>query len=126
VSADPRTEPVLNAAFFVHSALGPGLLEAVYEACLERVLLHRGHQVQRQVRAPLQFDGLTFDTGYRMDLVVDRAVVVEVKAVERVLPVHHAQLLTYLEFSGLTVGLLLNFNVLHLRDGITRRVLNHR
>jgi GxxExxY protein len=126
VSADPRTEPVLNAAFFVHTALGPGLLEAVYEACLERVLLKRGHHVQRQLAAPLEFDGLTFDNGYRMDLVVDRTVVVEVKAVERVLPVHHAQLLTYLELSGLTVGLLLNFNVLHLRHGITRRALDAR
>ena len=98
----------------------------MYERCLERVLLKRGHHVQRQVAAPLAFDGLTFDTGYRMDLVVDRAVVVEVKAVERVLPVHHAQLLTYLKFPGLPVGLLLNFNALHVRDGITRRALDHR
>ena len=121
---DPRTEHILKAAFYVHSALGPGLLEAAYEACLEHTLVRRGHRVVRQAAAPLTFDGLTLDTGYRMDLVVDAAVVVEVKAVERVLPVHAAQLLTYMKFSGLAVGLLLNFNVVRLVDGITRRILD--
>ena len=122
---DPRTDPILNAAFVVHTALGPGLLESAYEACLEHLLVKRGHHVQRQVAAPLRFQDLTLDTGYRMDLVVDRAVVVEIKAAERILPVHRAQLLTYLKLSGLTVGLLLNFNVVHLRDGITRLALDH-
>lgn len=121
---DPRTRAILNAAFHVHSILGPGLLESAYEGCLEHVLVKRGHTVVRQVVAPLVFEDLVIDRGYRLDLLVDREVVIEVKAVDRVLPLHSAQLLTYLKLTGLQVGLLLNFNVLRLKDGIVRRILD--
>lgn len=104
----------------VHTALGPGLLEGVYEACLAFELKQRGLQVQTQVEMPVCYQGVSIDTGYRLDLLIERAVIVELKAVEKLMPVHEAQLLTYLKLADKRLGLLINFNVPHLRDGIKR------
>ncbi|HEU5453378.1 MAG TPA: GxxExxY protein [Terriglobales bacterium] len=119
------TGEIVDAAMKVHTALGPGLLESVYEACLAFELRQRGLRVQQQVQLPVHYCGLTIEAGYRMDLLVENAVVVELKAIESMLPIHKAQLLSYLRMSGYEVGLLLNFNVVHLRNGI-ERVINSR
>ena len=111
---------IVDAAMKVHSALGPGLLESAYEACLKHELSKRGLMVASQVMLPVQYDGVAIDAGYRIDLLVEDAVVIELKAVEKVVPIHEAQLLTYLKLSGKKLGLLLNFNVLHMKDGIKR------
>ena len=111
---------IVDAAMKVHSALGPGLLESAYEACLKHELSKRGLMVAGQAILPVQYDGIAIDAGYRIDLLVNDAVVVELKAVEKVVPIHEAQLLTYLKLSGKKLGLLLNFNVLHMKDGINR------
>jgi GxxExxY protein len=113
---------VIDAAIEVHRALGPGLLESAYEECLCRELTLRRIAFQRQHPLPVQYKGLALDCGYRLDLVVADVVVVEIKAVEKLLPIHDAQLLTYLKLSGLKVGLLINFNVPVLKQGIRRRV----
>jgi GxxExxY protein len=113
---------VVNAAMKVHSVLGPGLLENAYEGCLTHELRKRGLQVINQLALPVVYDGVCIDLGYRIDLLVNGAVVVEIKAVGKLLPIHNAQLLSYLKLSGYKVGLLINFNVLHLRDGIRRMV----
>src|SRR5271157_4393182 len=102
---------IVDAAFAVHSALGPGLLESVYEPCLAYELETRHLVVQRQVTLPVFYRDLRLDAGFRMDLVVGGLVVVEIKAIERLLPIHEAQLLTYLKLSGHKLGLLINFNV---------------
>lgn len=107
----------------VHSALGPGLLESIYEACLAYELERDGLQVERQKALPIFYAGTRLDEGYRIDLLVERSVLIELKAIEQVRDVHLAQLLSYLRLSTCPVGLLLNFHVLHLRDGI-RRVIN--
>lgn len=117
------THKIVGAAIEVHRALGPGLLESAYEECLCKELSLRDLSFRRQVPLPLDYKGARLDCGYRMDVVVENAVVVELKCVDGVTPIHHAQLLTYLRLSGLRVGLLLNFNVAVMRDGITRRVL---
>jgi GxxExxY protein len=114
------TAQIIDAALSVHSALGPGLLENAYEACLFHELKDRGLNVEQQVHLPLIYRGQTVDAGYRLDLVVEKRVIVEVKAVASVLAVHQAQLLSYLRLSNLKVGLLLNFHVVHMRDGIKR------
>jgi GxxExxY protein len=114
------TELVIGAAIEVHRHLGPGLLESAYETCLAHELRLAGMRVARQVEIPITYKGIRLEPGYRMDLVVHDGVVVEVKAVERLLPVHEAQLLTYLRLSGHAVGLLINFQVAQLRDGIRR------
>lgn len=116
------TEIVIGAAIAVHKALGPGLLESTYEACLVYELNERGVQVERQKSLPIAYRGVRIDCGYRIDLLVGNEVIVELKAIERILPVHEAQLLTYLRLSGHHVGLLLNFNVPLMRDGIRRMV----
>lgn len=116
------TEQILGAAIAVHRALGPGLLESTYEACLTYELLERQLRIERQTALPVIYRGVRIDCGYRLDLVVEGTVVVEIKAVERLLPVHEAQILTYLKLSGLPVGLILNFNVPMMRDGIRRFV----
>ena len=123
---DRLSGAVLGASFAVHSALGPGLMESVYEACLVHELRLRGVSVDRQVALPIHYKGYTVsDAGYRLDLLVENEVVVEIKSVEEIHPIHHAQLLTYLRLSGLRLGLLLNFNVSRMKDGgIHRRVLN--
>jgi GxxExxY protein len=120
---DPRTAPIISAAIEVHRHLGPGLLESAYEECLCRELHLRGIEFRRQVDLPVEHKGLKLDCGYRLDLVVHEEVVVELKSVERVLPVHEAQLLTYMMLTGKRVGLLVNFNVPQLTKGITRKVL---
>jgi len=108
---------IIDAAMKVHSALGPGLLESAYEACLIHELRKRELKVLSQVTLPVVYDDVEIDVGYRLDVLVENAVIVELKAVERLLPIHEAQLLSYLK-----LGLLLNFHVLHLKDGIKRMV----
>lgn len=110
----------VDAALRVHKALGPGLLETVYEACLQHELSRRGLEAARQRSLPITYDGLTLEAGLRLDLLVADRLIVEIKAVDALLPVHKAQLLTYLRLSGLRLGLLINFNVVRLKDGIHR------
>jgi GxxExxY protein len=111
---------IVDSAIKVHTALGCGLLESVYETCLAHELTSRGLGVRKQVVMPIQYEGVTLDAGYRLDLLIGERVVVEVKAVERMLPLYAAQLLTYLKLGGYKLGLLLNFNTIHLREGIKR------
>jgi GxxExxY protein len=118
------TEKIIGAAITVHRELGPGLLESTYEACLLQVLVREGLTVERQKELPVVFQGERIDCGYRIDLLVEGRVVVELKAKERLHRVHYTQLLTYLKLSGCKVGLLLNFNVKLLREGIHRVVLD--
>jgi GxxExxY protein len=115
---------VVDAAMKVHSALGPGLLESVYEVCLAYELRERGLKVDQQLPLPVQYRGIRIEVGYRLDLLVNDAVLVELKAVAKLAPVHQAQLLSYLKLSGHKVGLLINFHVEHLTDGIQRLVNN--
>jgi GxxExxY protein len=117
------TESIIGAAIEVHRALGPGLLESAYEACLAFELAQRGLKVEQQKPLPVVYREIELDCGYRLDLLVKEAVIVEVKAVDRLMPIHQAQLLSYLKLSGHRVGLLINFNVKLLKDGI-RRVVN--
>ena len=117
------TGQVIDAAMKVHQALGPGLLESAYETCLAHELSSRGLAVERQWPLPVQYKGVVLDCGYRIDVLVERRVVVELKTVERLAPVHHSQLLTYLRLADLQVGLLLNFHEPTMRAGI-RRVVN--
>jgi GxxExxY protein len=114
---------VVDAAFAVHRALGPGLLESVYEQCLVHELQARGAKVTRQLTLPITYRGLKIDGGLRIDLEVDGLVVVELKAVERLLPIHEAQLLTYLKLSDRRLGLLINFNTTTLKEGLRRMAL---
>jgi GxxExxY protein len=116
------THDIVGAAIEVHRRLGPGLLESTYEACLCRELLLRGIAFEQQVMLPVSYRGLQVDCGYRLDIVVDQSIVIEIKAVTRVLPVHRAQVLTYLQLTGLHIGLLINFNVELLRSGVHRIV----
>jgi len=117
------TEKIISAAIAVHRELGPGMLESAYEACLMYELLSRGLSVERQKPLPIVYQGQTMDCGYRLDLLVESKVVVEVKSVERFQPVHGAQPLSHLRFSECKVGLLINFNVKWLvKDGIKRIV----
>jgi len=117
------TRKIISAAIDVHRALGPGLLESAYQACLCRELELHDLKFRQQVELPLLYKGLKLNCGYRIDFIVEEKVVLELKAVEGILPVHQAQLLTYLRLSGVRVGLLVNFNVPVLKDGIRRRVL---
>ena len=116
------TEAVIGAAIEVHKVLGPGLLESTYEECLCRKLALREIPFARQLVLPLEYKGLQLDSGYRLDLLVAGAVVVEVKAVEALLPVHEQQLVTYLRLRGWHLGLLINFHVPVLTDGIRRKI----
>lgn len=122
--ANQITQAVIGAAIEVHRALGPGLLESVYSQCLARELESRGIPFERERPLPLKYKGLHLDCGYRLDFLIAGQVVVEVKAIEALAPIHEAQLLTYLRIGGWKVGLLINFNVLVLREGIRRRVLD--
>jgi GxxExxY protein len=117
------TEQIIGAAIDVHRELGPGLLESAYEECLCHELHIRGLGFRRQVDLPISYKGLKLDCGYRLDIVVEDSVVIELKSIEQILPIHQAQLLTYLRLSGKKVGLLINFNVSVLKNGIARRVL---
>ncbi len=114
---------IVDSAFAVHSTLGPGLLESVYEQCLEHELRSRSLVVARQVALPVVYREMRIDAGFRIDMIVSDLVVVEIKAVEKLLPVHEAQLLTYLKLSQKRLGLLINFNTVRIRDGI-RRLIN--
>jgi GxxExxY protein len=113
---------IIGSAIEVHRQLGPGLLESVYGACLQDELAQRGIPYAREVPIQIRYKGRVLQTGYRADLIVDDKVLLELKAVEEVQPIHEAQLLTYLRLSRLRVGLLINFNVRVLKDGIRRRV----
>jgi len=118
------TRAVIGAAISVHRVLGPGLLESAYEACLAYDLSDLGFKVERQKALPVKYRGVFLDCGYRIDLLVEGKVVVELKAVERLERIHEAQLLSYLKLSGCKVGLLINFNVRVLKNGIRRMVLD--
>lgn len=124
MTTDEVSGVVIDAALRVHTALGPGLLESAYEACLAHELRKRGLKVEVQVALPVVYDGTTVDAGYRLDMLVQDLVIVEVKSVAGVLPIHHAQLLSYLKLSRKRVGLLINFNVVRLKDGISRRIVS--
>ncbi|MFA6505892.1 MAG: GxxExxY protein [Treponemataceae bacterium] len=119
---DNISAEIIEAAFRVHTALGPGLLESAYEACLTYELQQQGLFVERQKELSLIYNGVTIDVGYRLDLLVNDTIILELKAVEKFHPVHQAQLLSYLKLSGKKLGLLLNFNVIHMKDGIKRMV----
>jgi GxxExxY protein len=120
---DALAREVVDAAFKVHRALGPGLLESAYETCLEIELGRRGISVQRQVAVSIAYEGETVPEAFRVDMVVGERLLVELKAVEQVLPIHQAQLLTYLRLTGSRIGLLINFNVQLIRDGIKRLIV---
>lgn len=119
---DEISQEVISAAIEVHRQLGPGLLESAYEECLVRELDIRALRFGRQVPQPVKYKGSVLDCGYRLDLIIENLVVLELKAVDRLLPIHEAQLLTYLKLSGKKLGLLLNFNVPLLKDGLKRIV----
>jgi GxxExxY protein len=120
---DPLAKQIVDAAFRVHETLGPGLLESVYETCLCMELSHRRLPIERQVQIPIYYRGRQIEPGLRIDLIVAGLVVVELKAVERLLPVHEAQVLTYLKLTGLRLGLLINFNSELIKHGIKRIAL---
>lgn len=122
---DLIAKDVVDAAFKIHTKLGPGLLESAYEACLAHELTKRGYQIERQKPQPVIYDGLEIEVGYRLDVLVNGEVIVELKSVEQVLPINHAQLMTYLKLSGKTLGLLINFNVPVIKQGIRRVAMNH-
>jgi GxxExxY protein len=117
------TENIIGALIEVHKHVGPGVLESAYEQCLCHELALRGLTFQRQVDLPVVYKGIKLDCGYRIDLIVEDKVIIELKSVEAILPVHKAQLLTYLKLSGKRIGLLVNFNVPKLIDGLVRMVL---
>lgn len=114
---------VIGAAYKVHSALGPGLLESIYEACLVHELSKTGYRLDVQKPLPVYYDGIFLNAGYRLDILVDERLIVEIKATDGLSPIHTAQLLTYLKLTKLKLGLLINFNVVHLREGIKRVIL---
>jgi GxxExxY protein len=120
---DPLSKMVIGAAIVVHKALGPGLLESAYEACHGYELVERGFNIERQKPVLLKYKGVRLDCGYRLDMVVEDKIVVEIKSVAKLDPIHEAQMLTYLRISGYTLGLIINFNVVHLKDGL-KRVVN--
>src|SRR5215813_1225463 len=123
IEQDPVSNKVIGLAIEVHKHLGPGLLESTYEECLAFELRQHGIKFERQVPLPVLYKGIQLDCAHRMDLVVERYLIIEIKTVEQLLPIHQAQLLTYLKLSNLRFGLLLNFNVALLRDGIKRMTL---
>jgi GxxExxY protein len=116
------TGQVIDAAMKVHTALGPGLLESAYQACLLFELRRRGLEVEPQRELPIVYDGVRIDAGYRIDLLVQSSVIVEIKAVDEIAPIHKAQLLSYLKLSRKPIGLLINFNVPQLKNGVSRLV----
>jgi GxxExxY protein len=117
------TEKIIGALIEVHKVVGPGLLESAYEQCFCHELQLRGLSFRRQVDLPVRYKGILLDCGYRIDIIVEDLIVVELKCVEKIMPVHKAQLLTYLKLSGKKVGLLVNLNVAILKDGLVRMVL---
>jgi len=122
ISTQDISHAVITAAMRVHSELGPGLLESTYTACLQHELKKAGLKSDAQVGLPVVYDGVKLDLGYRIDLLVEDLVIVELKSVDAIAPVHQAQIISYLKLSGRSLGLLINFNVAHLKDGIKRFV----
>ncbi len=122
-SLNALSRDVVDAAYTVHSRLGPGLLESVYETCLAYELSKRGIAVKRQLVVPVYYDEIRIDEGFRIDLLVEDSIIIEIKSVERSLPVYEAQLLTYLKMTGHRLGFLMNFNVSRFKDGVRRMVL---
>ena len=114
---------LVDSAFKVHHTLGPGLLESVYESCVSIELTRRGIGYEKQAPMPLVYEGVNVDGGFRLDLLVEKSVVLEIKAVEKLLPIHPSQLLTYLKLANLRLGFLINFNVLMFKEGVKRIVL---
>lgn len=121
LSANAVSRIVVDSAMRVHSALGPGLLESTYHGCLKHELIKRGCFVQSELDLPVVYDGVRLDFGYRIDLLVNDLV----KSIDAIAPIHEAQLMSYLKLSGKSLGLLINFNVAHLKDGIRRFVMGH-
>jgi GxxExxY protein len=119
------TEAIIGASIAVHRELGPGLLESAYEACLEYELRDRGFTVERQKELAVVYRGVSVDCGYRLDLLVEGLVIVELKSVDELHPIHEAQLMSYLKLTKLRVGLLINFNVLQLVRGVKRKIMDH-
>jgi GxxExxY protein len=120
--AQEISHAIITAAMRVHTELGPGLLESTYTACLQHELRKAGFRSDAQVSLPVVYDGVKLDLGYRIDLMVENLVIVELKSVDAIAPVHQAQIISYLKLSGRSLGLLINFNVAHLKDGIKRFV----
>jgi len=116
---------IIDSAIKVHKALGPGLLESAYQTCLTYELRQRGCHVETEVVQPVQYGPITIDAGYRIDMLVENVIILENKAVERLLPIHEAQLLTYLKLRGSSLGFLINWNVTLIKDGIKRMVNNY-
>ena len=114
---------IIDAAMKVHSALGPGLLESAYAACLRHELIKRGLRVASEVPVPVVYDGIKLEAGYKLDLLVEDTVVIELKAIEALAPIHQAQIISYLKLAHKPIGLLINFHSLHLKDGIKRCVV---
>jgi GxxExxY protein len=122
VHENPISKEIVDAAYKIHTTLGPGLLESVYEVVLTYELKQRGLRVERQVPIPIEYEGIRFEEGFRLDLLVEDKVIVEIKSMEEISNVHKKQLLTYLKLKGLRLGLLINFNEEVIRTGITRIV----
>ena len=122
ISAHEISHQVIKYALKVHSALGPGLLESTYEACLAHELRKAGFKIETQLALPVVYDGVKLEIGYRIDMMVDDLVIVELKSVEEISQIHVAQVISYLKLSKKKLGLIINFNVLHLKDGIKRLV----
>ena len=120
---DPLTEKIIGAAIEVHRHLGPGLLESAYEECLCQELSRQSVAFNRQVALPIIYKGAKVEPGFRVDMIVEEKVLLELKAIEKILPIHEAQVLTYLKLSGVGIGLLLNFNAMPLKNGIKRFVV---
>jgi len=118
------TKTIIGVAVNIHRALGPGLLESAYEACMVYDLAHAGLEVEQQKPLPIVYRGVKLECGYRLDLIIESEVIVEIKSIEKLLPIHKAQLLSYLKLSGCKLGLLINFNVQILKNGIQRIVNN--
>jgi GxxExxY protein len=116
------SEKVIGCAIKIHRALGPGLLESTYEVCLVHELRKSGLKVERQVELPVFYDGIKLDAGYKLDIIVEDAIILELKSVENLLPIHEAQILTYLKLANKKLGLLINFNVTLLKNGIKRKI----
>lgn len=120
---DGLTRRIIGMAIRVHRHFGPGLLETVYEACLCHELVREGLAIVRQAVVPLMYQGVQLETGFRADIIVEQSVILEIKAVEKIIPLHESQMLTYLRLTGCRVGLLMNFNSIMLKDGLRRFAL---
>lgn len=123
INSEDLSYNIIGAAMKVHDTLGPGLLESAYESCLAYELTKREIKFKRQVPLPIHYDGVLVDCGYRLDFLIEDSIVLELKAIEKLLPIHEAQIMTYVKLSKCTLGIIINFNVLWLKDGIRRIVI---